>query len=390
MQPTRRAILAAAAATIAVPRIARAADPLRIGFITTLSTPAGYIGEDCRDGFQLAITESGGALGGVPIELVIEDDGLKPASAKASADRMVQSGVKLVTGTIFSNVAEAIVPGVVDNGAFFISLNPGPAPFAGAGCKPNYIVASYQNDSAHEACGLAANELGYKKITLLAPNYQAGRDALTGFKRAFKGEIAAEIYTRLDQSDFSVELARLRQLDAQGLYEFVPGGGGINFVKQYGSAGLAAKLPLLLGPYAMDARMIAATGDAARGLYMAAAWSPMLDNPANKAFVAAFTAAYKRMPTIYAAQAYDTARLIASGLKVSGPTLGAPFRTAVLKADYAATRGHVSFNTNQHAVLDYSLMQIEPDANGILVPMVKRPVAQQLRDTYAGACALPA
>jgi len=178
--------------------------PVRIGFITTLSTPAGYIGEDLRDGFQLAVKQGGGKLGGVPVELVVEDDGLKPANAKQAADRMVQSGIRLYTGVNFSNVLAAVVPSVTKAGYTYISANPGPSVFAGEKCDPNYFVASYQNDAFHTAGGVAANELGFKRVAILAPNYQAGRDALTGFKRTFKGEVAAEIYTKLDQSDFSV------------------------------------------------------------------------------------------------------------------------------------------------------------------------------------------
>ena len=162
---------------------AAAAEPVKIGFIATLSTPAGYIGEDERDAFNLAIKQGGGKLGGVPVQLVVEDDGLKPANAKQAADRMLQSGIKLYTGVNFSNVLAAVVPSVVKGGGFYVSLNPGPSNFAGEKCDPNYFVASYQNDAFHTAGGVAANELGYKKVVLLAPNYQAGRDAIEGFKR---------------------------------------------------------------------------------------------------------------------------------------------------------------------------------------------------------------
>ena len=108
----------------------------------------------------------------MPVELVIEDDGLKPANAKQAADRLLQSGVRLYTGVNFSNVLAAVVPGVVKSGAFYVSLNPGPSNFAGEKCDPNYFVASYQNDAFHTAGGVAANELGYKRVVLLAPNYQ--------------------------------------------------------------------------------------------------------------------------------------------------------------------------------------------------------------------------
>ena len=365
--------------------------PVDIGFIGTLSTPAGYIGEDERDAFNLAIKQGGGKLGGVPVQLVIEDDGLKPANAKQAADRMLQSGIKLFTGVNFSNVLAAVAPGVVKSGAFYVSLNPGPSSFAGEKCDQNYFVASYQNDAFHTAGGVAANELGYKRVALLAPNYQAGRDAIEGFKRTYKGEVVAEIYTKLDQSDFSVELARVRSLAPDAVYQFHPGGTGINFVKQYAAAGLNKTVPMLMPSFSMDARMIKATGDAAQGAYITGIWSQDFDNPQSKAFVQAFKEAYGRVPTDYAMQAYDTAQLIGVGLKATGGDLSrqAEFRAALRKPEFASLRGKFSMNTNQHPVQDLYLMRIEKDADGGLSPHLVRKLVSDDKDAYAQFCKMP-
>lgn len=370
---------------------AQAGEPVKIGFIATLSTPAGYIGEDERDAFNLAIKQGGGMLGGVPVQLVIEDDGLKPANAKQAADRMLQSGIKLFTGVNFSNVLAAVVPGVVRSGAFYVSLNPGPSNFAGEKCDQNYFVASYQNDAFHTAGGVAANELGYKRVALLAPNYQAGRDAIEGFKRTYKGEVAAEIYTKLDQSDFSVELARVRSLAPDAVYQFHPGGTGINFVKQYAAAGLNKTVPMLMPSFSMDARMIKATGEASLGAYTTGIWSQDSDNPQSKAFVRAFKEAYGRVPTDYAMQAYDTAQLIGAGLKATGGDLSrqAEFRAALRQPAFASLRGKFSMNTNQHPVQDLYLMRIEKDADGNLAPHRVRKLVSDDKDAYAQFCKMP-
>lgn len=364
--------------------------PVKIGFITTLSTQAGYLGEEARDGFNLAVTQGGGKLGGVPVSLVIEDDGLKPASAKQGVDRLLQSGINLYTGVIFSNVATAIVPSILKEKAFYISLNAGPSPFAGQRCDKNYFVASYENTSIHAAGGKAANELGYKRVVLLAPNYQAGRDALEGFKRTYKGEVIAEIYTKLDQSDFSVELARVRSLAPDAIYQFHPGGAGINFAKQYGNSGLSKSVPMVVPVFSMDARMVAATGDSAEGLYTAGLWSTELDNPQTKKFVKDFEQAYGHRPTDYAAVAYDTANLIGSALKaVDGDlTRADEFRAALRKADFTSLRGNFKFNTNQHPIQDYYLMQIKRNEAGKLVSTVVRKVASNDGDPFASTCKL--
>lgn len=371
--------------------VAQAQDPVRIGFITTLSTPAGYIGEDLRDAFNLAIEEGGGKLGGVPVELMVEDDALKPANAKQAADRMVQSGVPIFTGVIFSNVLAAVVPSVTKADDFYISLNPGPSNFAGQRCDPNYFVVSYQNDAFYSAGGVAANELGYKKVAVLAPNYQAGRDAIAGFKENFQGEIAAEIYTKLDQSDFSVELARIRSIAPDAVYQFHPGGTGINFAKQYAAAGLNKSIPMIIPSFSMDAHMLKATGDAAEGVYTTGIWSLDTDTPQSRAFVEAFQKKYGRVPTDYAMQAYDTAQLMGTALKAVDGDMSRKdeFREAMRKADFESLRGNFRMNVNQHPIEDYYLMQIVRQDSGELAPRTVRKLMTDHEDSYAKLCKMP-
>lgn len=363
-------------------------EPVRIGFITTLSTPSGYVGEDERDGFLLAVNEGGGKLGGVPVKLEIEDDAFKPANAKQAVDRMIQSGIKLYTGVNFSNVLAAVVPSVLEAGGTYVSLNPGPSTFAGERCNPNYFVVSFQNDAAHEAAGLAANQLGYKRVVLLASNYQAGRDALQGFKRTYKGEVVAEIYTKLDQTDFSVELARVRSLKPDAIYQFHPGGIGINFAKQYANAGLKKTIPMLVPSFSMDTRMVIATGDAAEGVYASAMWTTEFDNPDSRAFVAAFKKAYSRTPTQYAQQAYDTARLIASALAAVNGDLSKKdeFRQALRAAKFTSLRGKFAFASNQHPIQDYYLTRFEKNGSGEIVQKIVRKIASDYSDAYASQC----
>ena len=376
--------------SLGLAQAAASAEPLRIGFITTLSTPAGYIGEDQRDAFKLAIDQEGGKLGGVPVEMVLEDDGLKPATGKQSAEKMLQEGIQLFTGINFSNVLMAAAPTILKKDAFYVSLNAGPSVFAGKRCDKNYFVASFENTSLHAAAGQAANEQGIKNIVLLAPNYQAGRDALEGFKRLYKGKVMAEIYTKLDQSDFSVELARVRDLAPDAIYQFHPGGAGINFAKQYANSGLSKKIPMFLPVFSMDLRMIQATGNAAEGVYSTALWSPLLDVPESKQFVEDFKKAYGRLPTHYAALAYDTALLIASALKAVDGDLNRAdeFRAALQKADFKSVRGNFAFDTNHHPIQDYYLTKIERDADGNLLPKVLSKVLSSQRDAFAAECSL--
>ena len=365
--------------------------PVKIGMITSLSGPGGYLGQDIRDGFKLAIEMQGGKLGGVPVEVLVEDDGVKPGQGKQIAERFLKNEkIKLFTGIVFSNVSAATVPDILDAGAIYVSPNAGPSTFAGKDCNANYYVVSWQNDSLHESAGQNANELGYKSAYLVAPNYQAGKDALEGFKRFFKGKIVGESFTRLDQTDFAAEFAQIRAAEPEVIFQFEPGGLGIAFLRQYEQAGLKDKIPMVVAAPSLDQVTLAAVGEAANGLNVSAHWNNDFDNAANKAFTAAWAKAYNRPATYYASQGYDTALAIGAALKGDGGTVddAAAFRKAMLKADFASTRGDFKFGVNQHPVQNWYALKVEKGADGKLALNTKRKILSNYGDSYAKDCKL--
>ena len=377
-----------AALSLSVPAFAQA--PVKIGIVTTLTTPGGYLGEDVRDAMLLAIEQGGGKLGGVPVQAMVEDDKLKPGDAKQIVDKWMETDkVKLITGVIFSNVAVAIAPGVIEAGGVFVSPNAGPSNFAGAACTKNYYVVSWQNDNLHESAGALAKKLGYKKMVLLAPNYQAGKDAITGFRRLYGGEVIEEIYTGLDQTDFAAEIARIRADKPDAVFQFHPGGQGIAFLKQWAQSGLKEQIPMVVAAPSLEQRIAAAVGDAALGIAATSHWSTDLPNDANKAFVDAFKKKYNREPTVYASQGYDTALLIGEGLKASGGKVeDASFRTGMLKADVKLTRGAFKFNNNQHPIQDWYEIKAVKGADGKVALQSAGKVLENHGDAYAKDCKL--
>lgn len=370
---------------------ALAMDPVKIGMITTLSTKAGYLGEDIRDGFKLAIDQGQGKLGGVPVELLVEDDGRKPEKGRQIAERfMKRDKAQILTGIVFSNVAMAVVPKVVRSGAFYVSANAGPSALAGKNCDKNYFNVAYQNDNLHEATGQYVNDKGFKKVYLLAPNYPAGKDSLAGFKRYYKGEIVGEVYTSLGQADYAAELAALRAAAPDAVFFFLPGGMGINFIKQYAQAGLNETIPLFGPAFSFDQRLLAAVGDAALGVVNGSQWSPDLNTPANKEFVDAFRKTYGRTPTLYAMQGYDAALLIGSGLKaVQGDVSKKDeLRTALEKADFASVRGKFKFGANHHPVQDVYVREVVKDEQGSYTNKILQKVFTDHVDAYAKECVM--
>jgi branched-chain amino acid transport system substrate-binding protein len=385
------------AATITVGALAAmpaaAQQPVKIGFITTLSGPAGYIGADIRDAFQLAIDIEGGALGGIPVQLIVEDDGFKPGQGKQIADRFLKTeNIKLFSGLVFSNIALATVPDILDAGAIYVSPNAAPSNFAGKECHKNYYVVSWQNDTLHESGGQNATNLGYKRVFILAPNYQAGKDALAGFKRFFKGEIAGEVYTRLDQTDYAPDMAQIRAAKPDAVFQFHPGGLGIAFIRQYQQAGLLGSIPMVVASPSVDVVILKAVGEAALGINISTQWNSDFDNPASKKFMAEWQKKFggDRLPTYYASQAYDTALAIAAALKATNGnvTNTDAFRAAMLKADFQAVRGVFKFGPNQHPIQDWYSARVEKDASGKLSIKTIGKIMSDHGDAYSKDCKL--
>jgi branched-chain amino acid transport system substrate-binding protein len=386
-----------AAATVLVGSLALAAAqshaqaPIRIGFIGELSGPQAAVGRDQLDGFNLLLERHGGKLGGVPIELIREDSQLKPDVANQAARRLVEKEkVAIITGISFSNVMLAVHKYITDNQVFLIGSNAGPSQIAGAQCSPYQFITSWQGDQAAEAVGKYAQERGYKKVFVLAPNYQAGKDIVSGFKRYYMAALADEVYTSLTQMDFSAELAQVSAAKPDAVFAFFPGGLGVTFAKQYGQAGLMKSTPLM-SAFLVDSLSLPAIGDSAVGIVSGGFWAPDFPNAASKQFVDDFEKKYKRIPSNYAAQSYDAAQLLDSAIaKVKGNVADKKAFTAALKAaDFKSVRGEFKFGNNNFPIQSMHVMQVARDAQGRLNLKTLATPLKNYQDAYASQCKQP-
>jgi branched-chain amino acid transport system substrate-binding protein len=388
-----RFTLTAAAALLCLAGPALAADKVKVGMLSTLSGPGAGLGIDIRDGFNLALKHSGGKFGGLPVEVIVADDQGKPDAAKQTADRLVKRDqVDFMTGVVFSNVMLAVGKPIFDSKTFYISANAGPSQYAGADCNPYFFSASYQNDNMHEAVGKTVQDKGFKKVALLAPDYPAGKDALAGFKRYFKGQIAMEAYTPLSQLDYGAELSKMRASGADAVYIFLPGGLGINFIKQFVGAGLSKDMTLFGPGFSGDEDVIRAVGEPMLGMFNTSQWAHDMQNPVNKRFVADFQKDYGRLPTLYAAQGYDAARLMDAAVRdVKGKLSDkAALRKAIAAAKFDSVRGSFKFNSNGYPIQDYYLRVITKDAQGRITNRTLGTVFKDHADAYVGQCKMPA
>jgi branched-chain amino acid transport system substrate-binding protein len=381
--------LIAAILALSVGWAAQAADKVKIGFVSTLSGPNASIGGDIRDAFNLAIKLNGGKLGGLPAEVLVNDDQLKPENAKQIVERYLRlDKVDFVTGTVFSNILVAIAPDVLNSKTFLIGPNAGPASYSGAQCHPFFFISSWPSEAYSEAAGQYVTSKGLKRVLFVAPNYVGGHDAANGFKRYYKGQLVEEMYTKLGQLDYAAELSQIRAAKPEALYVFLPGGMGVNFIKQFVAAGLSKDMQLIVPLWGSDQDIIRAVGDPMLGLFSLAHWSIDMDNAANKKFVQEFQKAYNRLPTGYAASGYDTAMLIDSAVrKVKGKIEDKEaLRAAIKAADFQSVRGAFKFGPNQFPVQNYYLQVVAKDAQGRIVHKTIGTVLENRADAYAQEC----
>jgi len=389
MQKTTRTLLTGliAAAFIAAP--AQAQQKLKIGFISTFSGPQGAIGEDMKNSVELALDHLKRKVGGLDTEVIYGDDQVKPDVGTQVADEMLKKHqVNFVSGIIWSNVMLAVAPRVTGAGTFMIGTNAGPNQLAGADCNELLFSTSWQNDQTPEAMGKYMQDAGINDVYIMAPNYAAGKDMLTGFKRYFKGQIVEEVYTQVNQPDYSAELAQLQAAKPDAVFVFYPGGMGVNFIKQMAQAGLMAKLPLY-SVFTVDGTTLPALRDAAVGSISGAMWDAALDTPESKKFVADFEAKYKRTPSEYAATAYDAANILNIALGKAKPGDSKALAAAVKAAgsEVKSVRGPFAFNNNNLPVQNYYAFETVKNGSSVTGKLLATPLPKQV-DAYHAQCAL--
>ena len=333
---------------------------------------------------------NGGKLGGLPAEVLISDDQFKPDVGKQLFEKHIKRDkVDFLTGVVFSNVLMAGIQEAFRSETIYISPNAAPSPLAGKNCNPYFFASAWPNDAYHEAAGQYATNKGFKNVYLLAPNYQAGKDSLAGFKRMYKGTVVNEVYTNLGQLDYASEIAAIRAAKPEVLYIFLPGGMGINFIKQFVGAGLSKDTQLLTPGFGSDQDVIRPVGDAMAGIFDTAHWAMDLSNEANRKFVAAFEKEYDRLPSVFAAQGYDTALMIDAAVRDVKGNLSdkKAVRQALMKANFKSVRGDLKFNSNQFPIQNYYLRVVTKDAKGRLInKTLGEPLLKMHGDAYVQDC----
>jgi branched-chain amino acid transport system substrate-binding protein len=374
--------LAAASAAHAAP-----SQEIRIGFLGTLSGPSADVGRDQLDGFQMALDQLGGKFANVPVTLLKEDDQQKPEVALVSAAKLLEKDkVDVVTGLTFANVVMALQSKVGSTDVPFVGSVAGPSPTAGAQCKPNLFVTSWQSDSPAEVVGKYLTDKGVKRIIALTPNFVGGRDKVAGLKRFYKGEVE-EIYTPLNQMDYSAVLTQISALQPDAIYAFYPGGLAVTFMRQFQQSGLLGKIPLYTSN-TIEGSTLPAMGTAAVGAIIGDTWTAGTNSPRSRQFVATFEKKYGRMPSAYAAFSYDAAFLIDAAVqKLKGDVSDKKVLTkAIATAQFISVRGDFRFGPNNYPVQDYHIYQVASEGGRPVLKTVTEKVLSKHADAYVAQC----
>lgn len=367
--------------------VALAQTPIKIGYLGTFSGPLAPISNDMYDAFMLVVNKNGGKLGGVPVDIIKEDDQFKPDVGLQAVQKLIQKEqVPIITGLVGSNVIMAVAKPITDKEVFLIGANAGPSPLAGAQCSPYQFITSWQNDSYAEAAGKFAQDKGYKKMVLVTSNYQAGKDAARGFKKFYKGAIINELSPAFNQPDYSAELTQVVADKPDAVFAFLPGA-GVNFVRQFQQAGLMKSLPLVtVGMF--DATTLPALQETALGAVGVHFWAPDTNTPVNKQFVEAFEKTYNRIPSNFSAQGYDSALLLDAAIgKVKGNVGDKKAFMAALKEGLPnSVRGTLKFGNNNFAINNWYAYEVAKDAKGrISLKTVSTPL-KDYQDSFHQLC----
>jgi branched-chain amino acid transport system substrate-binding protein len=382
-------IAAAAAALCAVPAAAQAQQSVKIGFISTFSGPVAAIGNDMKNSFELGLDQHGRKLGGLPVEVIYEDDQLKPDVGVQKTQKLIESDkVDFVVGYIWSNVLLASLKPLVDSKTVTVVTNAGPSQLAGELCSPYVFSTSWNNDQTPASVGLYMNQKGVKTAFLMGPNYAAGKDMLAGVQTTFKGQIVGQELTRWpDQLDFSAELSKAREAKPDAIFAFYPGGAGIQFITQYVQAGLKGQIPLYTA-FTIDDLSLPRLKDLAVGIPGAQEWVNDLPNDANKKYVADYKAKYKTSPSFYGAQTYDAVGLIdAAVTAVKGDLANKDgLRKAMEKADFKSVRGNFKFGNNHIPIQNFYLQDAVKNADGSFALHTVATIVENDQDKFHDKC----
>src|SRR5688572_27583890 len=365
MRLSRRTFLTGASATVAglaagpwAGKGHAQGGPLKIGLVLPYSGVYQVLGESITQGMELVFAREGNKIAGREVQLIKEDDEMQPPVGLRKTDKLIESDkVDILTGPVHSGILMGMRDKVHNSKTILIVSNAGADAISRARCSKWIFRASFSNWQPCQPMGGWVAKNVAKDVFLTAPNYQAGKDMMNAFKETYEpagGKIIGEEYPKLGETDYAPLLTKIRQSGAKAVFAFFSGTDAVNFVKQYDQFGLKGQVKLTGAGFLTEPDVLPAQGKAALGTITGHFYTPQLDNPVNKKFVADFKAKFGgKSPDGFACQGYDTAEVIVRALKtVNGSTQDKERLVAALeKVEFESPRGLFRFDPKTHNVI---------------------------------------
>ena len=400
---TRRKFLGgaalAAAGTATGPWVRRAgaqSGPIKIGVVLPYTGVYAVLGESITQGMELVFARENGMVAGRKIEMIKEDDEMKPPVGVRKTEKLIDSDqVDILTGPVHSGILMGMRDKVHNSKTILIVSNAGADAISRERCSKWIFRASFSNWQPCQPMGGWVAKHVSKDVFLTAPNYQAGKDMMNAFKETFvpaAGKVVAEDYPKLGETDYAPYLTKIRQSGAKAVFAFFSGTDAVNFVKQFDQFGLKQTIKLTGAGFLTEPDVLPAQGKSALGVITGHFYTPVLDNPTNQRFVKEFREKYAgKMPDGFACQGYDTAEVIVRALKaVNGNTQDKMKLVDVIeKIEFDSPRGRFRFDPKTHNVIQpfIYVREVKEVAGGLNnVPIDK---VANVADPGTG-CTLPA
>jgi branched-chain amino acid transport system substrate-binding protein len=345
-----------------------AAEPIKIGFMAPYVGTFAKFGGDMRDGFKLALEESGYKVAGRQIVLVDEDSEGKPEVGLVKARKLVEKDrVDILAGIISSAVAYAVKDYVISKKIPLVISNAGANKLTQDQKSPYIFRGSFANGQQDRAGGWwAYSKMGVRKVVMIGSDYAAGREKGEGFMKTFKymgGEVVEEIYPPLGTTDFAPYLAKIAKHAGKvdRVWAFFAGSDAIRFVSQYDEYGLKDKLKLFCEEGVTDEANLPSLKDAAVGIESYARYSLGYDSPENKRFIKAYQKKYNYDPGSLSEGGYVSAKFILKALDaVKGKIENQDaFLKALRTVKFEAPRGPIKFDQDQNVVFSTFIQRVE-------------------------------
>jgi branched-chain amino acid transport system substrate-binding protein len=340
------------------------ADDLRIGFLAPTTGFLSQTGQDMEHGFELYLNDHGGKLGGVKVDLIVEDTQGKPDVAVTKAKKLVlQDHVSMFVGGVLASTGYALAPVSTEEKTLYISSVAAADDLTQRQLSkyPYFIRTAWTSSLPNHPLGQWACEQGYKKVVTIAADYAFGYESVGGFQKAFEdcgGKVIQKIWPPLGNKDFGPFIPTIKS-DADAIYSLMVGPMAPQFPKQLRDAGV--KLPIIAGGTSYDDYNLAFDGDEVIGDVSSLMYSAALQTPKNEAFVKEFRAKYNEVPGYYAEANYTTAQMIDEAMaKNGGKFPGAEkFIQTMLGLKIEAARGPVAFDDMRNPVENVYIRKVE-------------------------------